>query len=109
MTVSTRMRRRNPYATRPGFGFRVANAKRALRRLGADCTINVFTRGFDNCSEMHDGEAVVWALMHAALNGDDQLAAGIKTAGMRLWADWLELYRADAPVDLLVAGSSPSP
>lgn len=109
MIQSMRIERRNPYATRPGFGFRVANAKRALRRLGADCTIDIFTRGFDNCFEMYDGKAVVWALMHAALNGDELLVAGIKAAGGCMWADWLELYRAHAPADLLVAGSSPSP
>lgn len=109
MTVPTRIECSNPYTTRPGFGFRVANAKRALRRLGADCAANIFTRGFDNCFEMHDGDAVVWALMHAALNGDDLLAAGIKTAGARMWADWLDLYRATEIVDLFVADASPSP
>lgn len=100
--------RRNPYVTLPGFGLRVANAKRALKRLGSDCTANIFTRGFDNCFEMYDGEAVVWALMDAALNGDDLLAEGIRVAGERMWADWLKLYRATATVDLFTADGSPS-
>lgn len=78
---STTMERCNPYITRPGFASG-SRTQRALSRLGVDCTANIFTRGFDNCFEMYDGDAVVWALMHAALNGDDILAAGIKTAGV---------------------------
>ena len=58
---------KNPYPRRQGFSLRVANAKRALRRLGRDCLADIYTRGFDNCFEMFDGDAVVWALMREAV------------------------------------------
>ena len=71
MTTTTK----NPYPRRQGFALRVANAKRALRRLGRDCLADIYTRGFDNCFEMFDGDAVVWALMREAMNGDDDFRA----------------------------------
>ena len=77
MTTTTK----NPYPRRQGFALRVANAKRALRRLGRDCFADIYTRGFDNCFEMFDGDAVVWALMHEAVNGDDVLERGIRNMG----------------------------
>jgi hypothetical protein len=85
---------RNPYPTRKGFGLRVANARRALRRLGEGCLANVYTRGFDACFEMFDGDAVVWALMHAALSGDLVLERGIRNMGDQVWPQWLAVYHA---------------
>lgn len=89
-------RRRNPYPTRPGFGLRVANARRALRRLGEDCLADIYTRGFDSCFEMFDGEAVVWALMQGALSGDYVLERGIRNMGDKVWPQWLAVYRGKA-------------
>jgi hypothetical protein len=83
---------KNPYQRRPGFGLRVARAKSALRRLGADCLANIYTRGFDNCFEMFDGDAVVWALMHEAIGGDVLLERGIRNMGKAVWPQWLEVY-----------------
>jgi hypothetical protein len=89
------MRRRcNPYPTRVGFGLRVANARRALHRLGRDCLAPIFTRGFDNCFEMGDGAAVVFALMQYVADGDDLLARGIRHAGGTMEADWDTVWRA---------------
>lgn len=84
----------NPYPTLPGFGLRVANARRALRRLGADCLANIFTRGFDTCFEMGDGEAVVFALMQMVADGDDLLDRGIRNAGGSMHEDWLRVWQA---------------
>jgi len=82
----------NPYERRHGFGLRVACATKALRRLGEDCLANIYTRGFDNCFEMFDGDAVVWALMHAAIGGDVRLERGIRNMGKDVWPHWLEIY-----------------
>lgn len=74
----------NPYKKHPGFGFRVHNAERAIRKLAEEPWTNIYTRGFDNCFENGDGDAVVFALMHKAYheraedrNGYSQLAEGI--------------------------------
>ena len=88
MTTTTK----NPYPRRQGLGLRVANAKRALRRLGRDCLADIYTRGFDNCFEMFDGDAVVWALMREAINGDDVLERGIRNMGKEVWPRWLAVY-----------------
>lgn len=101
------MRPSNPFPKQPGFGLRVLRAKTALRRLGADCMTPIFTRSFDNCFEMYDGEAVVWALMQACAKGDDLLARGIQNAGGTMWDDWLALWRgknSPAAPDLFNAG-----
>ena len=88
MTTTTK----NPYPRRQGFAFRVANAKRALRRLGRDCLADITTRGFDSCFEMFDGDAVVWALMREAINGDEVLERGIRNMGKDVWPHWLAVY-----------------
>jgi hypothetical protein len=83
----------NPYPRKAGFGLRLANAKRALRRLGRDCLANIYTRAFDNCFENFDGDAVVWALMHKAIEGHDAvLERGIRNMGASVWPHWLEVY-----------------
>lgn len=87
------MKRRNPYPTHAGFGFRVADAKRALRRLGEDCTASIFTLGFDNCFEMNDGNAVVWALMRSVHGGDALLERGIRYAGDGMWCEWCVIWQ----------------
>ena len=92
----------NPYPRRHGSGFRVANAKRALRRLGQDCLAPIYTRSFENCFEMFDGDAVVWALMHEAISGDELLERGIRNMGKAVWPHWLDVYEqrgAYAPED----------
>ena len=83
----------NPYLTRPGFGLRFNRAKAALESFGQDEFSRPYSRAFDNCFEMFDGDAVVWALMHDAIahnNGD--LAEGIRRMGKDVWPQWLELY-----------------
>jgi len=96
MTDKEKTVKQNPYPTQPGFGLRVANAKRALKKLARDPwnRAPVASRGFDNCFENFDGEAVVWALMHAART-DDELASGIACFdGHRghLLAEWRRVY-----------------
>ena len=86
--------RLNPYPTRPGFGLRVANARRALHRLGRDCLANIYSRGFDSCFEMGDDDAVVFALMQHVAEGDDLLARGIRNAGGSMWSDWQTFWAA---------------
>lgn len=70
----------------------MANAKKALRRLGENPDARVFTREFDGCFEMGDGDAVVFQLMDAALSGDDLLLRGIKRLGNETWLNWSECY-----------------
>jgi hypothetical protein len=51
------------------------------------------TRSFENCSEMFDGDAVVWALMHEAIAGRNALLErGIRSLGQAVWPHWLEVY-----------------
>ncbi|NOG70458.1 hypothetical protein [Roseicella sp. DB1501] len=78
----------NPYPTRPGFSARVAFAANALRLCGegrderidrstGEVFSRVHSREMDNCFEMDDGEAVVWALMDKAKD-DPVLMRGIE-------------------------------
>ena len=92
-------RRRTPFPTSPGFGLRVANARRALHRLGRDCLANIYSRGFDSCFEMGDGDAVVFALMQHVAEGDALLERGIRNAGGSMWADWQALWAAQSEPD----------
>ncbi|QDS92487.1 hypothetical protein FF011L_12300 [Roseimaritima multifibrata] len=75
---------KNPYPTLPGFGLRVHHAAKSIRKLADEPWANIYTRGFDNCFEQGDGDAVVFALMHKAYAersenccGRSQLAEGI--------------------------------
>jgi hypothetical protein len=72
----------NPYPKQPGFGRRVAYAKRALKQLARKpwSRLPVPSRAFDNCFENGDGTAVVWTLMQAART-DPELEQGI------IWLD----------------------
>jgi hypothetical protein len=94
----------NPYKTYPGFGLRVAYAAKMLRLLaqGKHETYDpqwgwescVDSRRFDNCFEMHDSDAVVWALMHNA-KSDPVLKGGIELFAntpncMALWVQTAE-------------------
>jgi hypothetical protein len=88
---------KNPYQRRAGFGLRVTRAKVALRRLGADCLAPIYTRGFDDCFEMYDGDAVVWALMHEAIGGDVLLERGICNMGKAVWLEVYERRGEPAP------------
>lgn len=74
----------NPYPKNPGFGLRVHHTEKALRKLAAEPWANIYSRGFDNCFENGDGDAVVFALMHKAYaersqhpGGYSELAEGI--------------------------------
>jgi len=85
----------NPYLTKPGFGLRVARATRILKRYGLgwseeECGVN--SRPMDNCFEMNDGDAVVWALMDKAMR-DPDIESGIRRTGAAVWPQWLEVYR----------------
>jgi hypothetical protein len=86
----------NPYSKQPGFGFRFLRAKTALEKFGRDCLARPYCRSFDNCFEMNDGRAVVWALMNAAIKaeaaGDPSLAQGIRNMGRAVWPEWLSIY-----------------
>jgi len=89
-------KRLNPYPKRRGFGFRYLRAKALLERYGRDCLAQPYSRSFDNCFEMYDGDAIVWALMRTALrneaSGDPSLAQGIRRLGKSVWPDWLRVY-----------------
>lgn len=91
------MRQYNPYPRHDGFGFRVLRARIALEQFGRDGSATPYCRSFDNCFEMDDGNAVVWALMHRALRnsatGKPELEHGIRNLGDAVWSDWLEVYR----------------
>ena len=92
----------NPYPKQAGFSQRVRRAEQALRKLAFDPSADVFTRSFDDCFEMHDGKAVVWTLMHKALqepdNAGDSLTLGIQRLfgqsedGHRYPLSWLQIY-----------------
>lgn len=72
----------NPYPTQPGFGLRVRHSKTAIEKFGRDYLKRPYSRGFDNCFEMFDGNAVVWALMSEAVpNPNSDLAEGIRRMG----------------------------
>lgn len=83
---------KNPYKTYAGFGLRVYHAKRAIMKLSCDRTANIYTRGFDNCFEHYDGNAVVFALMYEAKNGNEALYQGIRNMGEGLLEDWQLVY-----------------
>jgi len=87
----------NPYPKQPGFGRRVAYAKRALKQLARKPWNRspVSSPSFDNCFEHNDGDAVVWTLMDAART-DRNLAQGILWLdGWRghLFKEWCRVYR----------------
>jgi hypothetical protein len=84
----------NPYTKRAGFSRRFAYAKRRLEAFGRDCFKRPYSRGFDNCFEMFDGEAIVWALMHHAINGNVDLMMGIRNMGKDVWPRWSAVYNA---------------
>ena len=90
-------RQKNPYPKRDGFGFRYLRAKAALEKFGRNCMATPYSRSFDTCFEMDDGDALVWALMHAAirnmLQGDTDLERGIHNMGDGMWAFWLTTYQ----------------
>ncbi|MBL4877079.1 MAG: hypothetical protein JKY10_11380 [Cohaesibacteraceae bacterium] len=76
----------NPYTTHKGFGLRVYRAEHMLRQHALKLDHDIHTRTFDNCFEMFDGDAVVFALMDKAKSelaqtGSSTLAAGINRVG----------------------------
>jgi len=94
----------NPYQKNHGFGLRVHRAETAIKKLANDHFANIYTRGFDNCFEMNDGDAVVWALMDKATKEPDQYGQSLLTEGIQqLFADklagkkypeiWLKTYQ----------------
>ena len=95
----------NPYPKHDGFARRVRRAQTALERFGRDYDARPYNSpGFDNCFEMFDGKAVVWALMHRANRnaaaGDPSLMNGIQRMGAQVWTDWTRLYQPEGPPDL---------
>lgn len=95
----------NPYPKYQGFGLRVHRAETAFKKLALDHFADIYTRGFDNCFEMYDGDAVVWALMDKASKEPDQYGQNLLTEGIqhmfsRTLAEqkypeaWLKIYRA---------------
>lgn len=102
------MRLCNPYRRHAGFGFRVLRARCALERFGRDSEATPYCRSFDDCFEMDDGDAVVWALMHRAIRntaaGNPLLERGIRNLGDAVWSDWLEVYRPPRPAQLVLPG-----
>jgi hypothetical protein len=88
--------RLNPYPKRKGFGFRYLRAKALLERYGRNCLARPCCRSFDNCFENFDGDAVVWALMRAAVRneaaGDPCLGEGIRRLGKIVWPEWMRVY-----------------
>ena len=98
----------NPYPRKKGFGLRVYRAEKAIKKLAADPFANIYSRAFDNCFEMGDGDAVVWALMHKAHQevdpyGQSLLTRGIQEmfrrtlGGQKYPEDWLKVYRNEEP------------
>ena len=90
---------RNPYEKQPGFARRVLRAKKAYEAYGRDYNEKAHTRlhsrEIDNCFEMCDGRAVVWALMAEAIGGNADLAEGIKRTGAAVWPHWLRVYQGE--------------
>lgn len=74
---------KNPYQKHKGFGLRVHRAESMLRRYGHDFDYDLHTRGFDNCFEMFDGDAVVFALMHKAYAEPDKHGQTLLTNGIQ--------------------------
>jgi len=86
----------NPYPKQPGFGRRVAHAKRALKQLTRKPWNRspVSSPDFESCFEHDDKNAVVWALMDAA-RSDHKLFLGIICLDgrrCRLLKDWYDIY-----------------
>lgn len=103
----------NPYPKYNGFGLRVHRAEQAIRKLADNPHADIYTRGFDNCFEMYDGNAVVWALMHKALQEPDErgqclLTRGIQTMfsrtldGQKYPDNWLDIYYQRDQLELFV-------
>ncbi len=93
----------NPYQTLKGFGLRVYHAETAIKKLADAPWADIYSRGFDNCFEAGDGDAVVWALMHKAIQEPDNPSYNMLTRGIRTMfsrvlngatypQDWLDLY-----------------
>ena len=81
----------NPYPTYSGFGLRVHRAGNAIKKLALDPFADIYTRGFDNCFEMYDGSAVVWALMDKAIKEPDCYGQSLLTEGIqRMFSRTLE-------------------
>ena len=75
---------KNPYPIQPDFELRLHRAATAIKKLGDDPWANIYTREFDHCFEMGDGDAIVFALMHRAYvepdcYGQSRLTEGIRT------------------------------
>jgi hypothetical protein len=79
----------NPYPTRPDLGLRVHLARKSLENFGRDysCrpTLAALTTAL-RCS--------------IAINGNDNLKAGIERTGKNVWPQWLSVYNAPATSQL---------
>ncbi|WP_317960426.1 hypothetical protein [Phaeobacter inhibens] len=88
-------------------------AAQALRNLGRDPYADIYTRSFDTCFEMYDGDAVVWALMDKALKEPDRHGQTLLTQGIqRMFSAsldgksfpqlWHEIYSKNAQGELFL-------
>lgn len=95
--------RENPYSKQKGFVLRVYRAEQAIKKLGLDPFAYIYICSFNNCFEMGDGDAVVWALIHKAHQEPDEhgqslLTKGIQQMfsrtlnGMKYPKEWLDVY-----------------
>ena len=103
----------NPYTTHKGFGLRVYRAEHMLRQHAFKLDHDIHSRSFDNCFEMFDGDAVVFALMDKAKSelaqtGSSTLAVGINrlfsqtASDSELLHDWDAFYQESLDSSQLV-------
>jgi hypothetical protein len=83
----------NPYPRLTGFSNRVAYAERKLRELGRDPYCDIFSRKFDDCFEMGDGDAVVFALMTKATRNPLLLQGIQRLDGGEVPQRWQEVFQ----------------
>lgn len=73
----------NPHPKQAGYGLRLHHAEQAIKRLAVNPQADIYSRAFDDCFEMGDGDAVVWELMHRAHQEPDQYGQSPLTEGIQ--------------------------
>ena len=91
----------NPYPRLRGMHKRVSYAVSRLKQLCDrwDARYRISTRGFDNCFEEQDGDAVVWQIMHRAIG--ELLEGNLR---FRVSLDQHGVYRAFPDCPTLLKG-----
>jgi hypothetical protein len=74
---------KNPYKTKKGFGLRVHRAEQYISKMSYDFRYDGNSRSLDNCFEMYDGDAVVFALMSKAKQEPDEYGQSHLTRGIQ--------------------------